>query len=177
MSAHICWRQGFRGLPATNRCFRITGSIITTILPAIRCFSDGPKTKQVKVPSKKEKTDGKAIESERTKELNIIFAALDAPERKEPPISDEEKARRFKIGRNYTIGRFRFHNNVHHDLTNKMHLKKHAIKMLPRNSMLREEALKDNDEMPPSWRPLPSWTPPIPGFDPSQYDFEADDKL
>ena len=105
----------------------------------------------------------------KSKELNLILAALDAPMRKEPPISEEEKARRFEIGRNYNIGRFRFHNEIHQDLAQKIHLKKHAIKMLPRNSKIREEALKESDEAPPPWRKVPTWTPPIPGFNPSLY--------
>lgn len=142
----------------------------------VRFFSDdGPKHKQVKV--KKKEKGGKDSESQRTRELNVIFAALDAPERKEPPISDEEKARRYTIGRNYTIGRFRFHNEIEHDLTNKMHMKRHAINLLPRNSKLKEEALKHNDEMPPPWRPIPVWTPPIPGFDPSLYIVKDEDKM
>ena len=143
---------------------------------ASRCFSDkkkatknddGPKTKQVKV--KKKEKPKKDDDPGKSKELNLILAALDAPMRKEPPISEEEKARRFEIGRNYNIGRFRFHNEIHQDLAQKIHLKKHAIKMLPRNSKIREEALKESDEAPPPWRKVPTWTPPIPGFNPSLY--------
>lgn len=141
-----------------------------TVTP-VRCFSDAsnsPKQKQVKV-KKKDKKSGKDTESQRSKELSLIMAALDAPERKEPPISEEEKARRYQIGRNYTIGRFRQHNENEHDITCKIHMKQHAIKMLPRDSKLREEALKISEEMPPAWRPIPVWTPPIPGYDPSHY--------
>lgn len=144
---------------------------LTAAISRIQWFSDGAKSKQPVVKKKKAK---EVVESERTKELNVIFAALDASERKEPPVSEAERARRATIGRNYTIGRFRFHNEIHHDLTNKLHLKKHAMKMLPRHGALREEALKDNDEMPPSWRPIPVWTPPIPGFDPSLYNVKED---
>jgi hypothetical protein len=140
----------------------------------IQWFSDGANSKS-KQPVVKKKKAKEVVESERTKELNVIFAALDATERKEPPVSEAERARRATIGRNYNIGRFRFHNEIHHDLTNKLHLKKHAMKMLPRHGTLREEALKDNDEMPPSWRPIPVWTPPIPGFDPSLYNVKEDD--
>jgi hypothetical protein len=135
---------------------------------------DGPKIKQVKV--KKKDKPKKADESGKSREYNLIVSALDAPMRKEPPISDEEKARRHEIGRNYNIGRFRFHNQVHQDLTNKIHLKKHAIKMLPRDSKIKEEALKDNTEAPPPWRPIPAWTPPIPNFDISKYIIKDDSK-
>jgi hypothetical protein len=138
-------------------------------LSSVRWFSDddGPKQRQVKV-KKKPKQKKAPDESLRAKNLALVLAALDAPERKEPPISDEEKARRHEIGRNYVIGRFNQHNEIEHDLSCKIQMKKHAIKMLPRN-YLREEALKPNDEMPPLWRHLPVWTPPIPGFDPTPF--------
>lgn len=135
---------------------------------------DGPKLKQVKV--KKKDKSKKEDESGKSKEYNLIISALDAPVRKEPPISDDEKARRHEIGRNYNIGRFRFHNQVQQDLTFKIHLKKHAINMLPRDSKIKEEALKENDEAPPPWRLIPSWTPPIPNFDPSKYMVKDEDK-
>lgn len=128
---------------------------------------DGPKVKQVKV--KKKEKPRKDDDNVRSKELNIMLAALDAPIRKEPPISEEEKARRYEVGRNYNIGRFRFHNEIQQDLAQKINLKKHAIKMLPRNSRIREEALKESDETPQPWRKVPTWTPPIPGFNPSKY--------
>jgi Mitochondrial ribosomal protein L28 len=159
-------------------CCRLLSSQPCAIHTQVRCFSDaadGPKQKQVKV-KKKEKKSGDT-ESQRSKELSVIMAALDAPVRKEPPISEEEKARRFVIGRNYTIGRFRFHNETEHDLTCKIRMKQHAIKMLPRGSTLKEEALKISEEMPPAWRPIPVWTPPIPGFDPSLYIVKEEDKM
>jgi hypothetical protein len=155
--------------------FENTSKMATALIA--RCFSDkkkkavkeddGPKTKQAKV--KKKEKPKKTDDNARSKELNLMLAALDAPIRKEPPITEEEKARRFEIGRNYNIGRFRFHNEIQQDLAQKINLKKHAIRMLPRNSKIREEALKESNEMPETWRRVPVWTPPIPGFDPSQY--------
>lgn len=127
---------------------------------------DGPKLKQPK--GKKKVIRKKDDDSVKSREYNLIISALDAPMGKEPPISEEERARRHEIGRNYNIGRFRFHNQVHQDLTNKIHLKKHAINMLPRNSKIKEEALKDNTEAPPLWRPTPA-SAPIPSFDTSRY--------
>ena len=175
-----CLRARFLQLPAgwtMSAAFACTDSMIWQ-----RKFSDkkkgakedGPKSKQLKV--KKKERPKKVDESSQSREYNLIISALDAPMRKEPPISEEEKARRHEIGRNYTIGRFRFHNEVHHDLTCKMHLKTHAINMLPRDSKIKEEALIDNTEDPPPWRRLPSWTPPIPNFDPSEYMIKSDDK-
>ena len=105
----------------------------------------------------------------RSKELELILASLDAPIRKEGPVSEEEKARRYEIGRNYVIGRFKQHNEIDHDLTCKIHMKNHAVRMLPRNSKIKEEALKISDEDPPPWRDIPTWTPPIPGYDPSEF--------
>lgn len=138
---------------------------------SIRPFSDnadGPKQRVVKVKREKKKgaTD---TESQRSQELKLIFAALDAPMKQEPPISEEEKARRHQIGRNYTIGCFNRMNEFNHDLACKIKMKAHAINMLPRNSKLKEEALKENTEMSPGWRRIPTWTPPITGFDISQY--------
>ena len=89
--------------------------------------------------------------------------------RVEGEISPEEKARRYQIGRNHVIGRFQQHNDLNHDLTCKIHLKKHAVKMLPRNSKLKEEAMKIDSEGPPLWRHIAKWTPPIPGFNPSEF--------
>ena len=147
------------------------GNFCLKPISQVRSFSDaadGPKQKQVKA-KKKVKSSGKDTESQRSKELNIIMAALDAPVRKEPPISEEEKAHRFQIGRNYTIGRLRQHNENEHDLTCKIRMKQHAINMLPRGSKLKEEALEESEEMPPRWRNIPVWTAPIPGFDPSEF--------
>lgn len=104
-----------------------------------------------------------------SKDLKLIMACLDAPMKKEGPIPDEEKERRYKIGRDHVIGRFKQHNEMAHDLTCKMRLKAHAINMLPKNTKLREQALKISDEMPPKWRNIPVWTPPIEGFDPEEY--------
>lgn len=161
--------------PSPLLCIGDTSKVAATAVSG-RCFSDkkkgakdddGPKTKQAKV--KKKEKPRKSDDTARSKELNIMLAALDAPVKKEPPISEEEKARRHEIGRNYNIGRFRFHNEIHQDLAQKINLKKHAIKMLPRNSKVKEEALKESDEAPMPWRRIPHWTPPIPGFNPSQY--------
>jgi hypothetical protein len=136
---------------------------------------DGPKIKQAKA-KKKDKSKQKDDGSGKSKEYNLVVAALDAPIKKEPPISEEERARRHEIGRSYNIGRFRFHNQVNQDLTNKIHLKKHAINMLPRNSKMKEEAMKENDESPPPWQSVPGWTPPITNFDLSQYISRDDEK-
>jgi hypothetical protein len=167
------YRQGYlSSLPLND--FENASKVANTVY--FRCFSDkkktakvddGPKVKQAKV--KKKEKPKKDDDNARSKELNLILAALDAPIRKEPPISEEEKARRHEIGRNYNIGRFRFHNEIQQDLAQKINLKKHAIKMLPRNSRIKDEALKESDETPQPWRKVPVWTPPIPGFDPSKY--------
>ena len=85
---------------------------------------------------------------------------------KEPPISEEEQQRRHDIGRNYVIGRFEQHNAFHHDLACKLAMKQHAIKMLPRNSKIRDEALRTDYNLdgvePPLARHIPQETPPAP---------------
>lgn len=137
---------------------------------------DEPKKRTLNL-KKKSKSSGKGEDGTdgavggRDKYLELALASLDAPRLKEPPISAEEKARRYRIGRNYVIGRFEQHNELNHDLSCKMKLKNHAIKMLPKNnSKLREEALKvDENDGPPLWRLFATWTPPIPNFTPTQF--------
>ena len=130
---------------------------------------EGPKTKQLKV-KKKVKNSAKKGEGGRDRHLDLILRALDAPILKPPPASEEEMKRRHDVGRAYNIGTWEQHNALHHDLNCKLRLKNHAIDMLPRDTMWKEEALKiDEDDGPPYWRGIPTWTPPIPGFDPSEF--------
>ena len=143
--------------------------------------SQTPKGKGKVGASKGKKKAAKvraAVEEEtgRSKELDLILAALDAPTRVEPPVPEEEARLRHEIGRNYVIGRFRQHNAIDHDMTCKIHMKMHAIKMLPpRGSPLREAALEiDDSQVAPLWRNIAVWTPPIPGFDPSQFTDDRD---
>ena len=108
----------------------------------------------------------------------LALACLDAPIRKEPKISAEERKRRFEVGRNYNIGMMRWHNEINHDLACKIQYKLHAAKMLPSNSTLKREAMKVDDEAPPIGRFVAKWTPPIPGYDPKDFaDEEEEDDL
>jgi hypothetical protein len=124
-----------------------------------------PKNKGIKKKKKKkgdtDKSDGR--------DLEFILACINAPYSKEPPISEEEKARRYEVGRNYVKGMFRENNIIDHDLTCKIKLKKHAMKMLPKDSKIRVDAYTITDDAPPYWRRIPTWTPPIPGFDISKF--------
>ena len=133
------------------------------------------KKKTVTVNASKKKQSSAAAsaassaETGRDKNLELILASLDGTERVEAELSADEKARRYEIGRNHVIGRFLQHNEINHDLTCKIHLKKHAVKMLPRNSQIKEEAMKTDGEGPPVWRHIARWTAPIPNFDPSLF--------
>lgn len=131
--------------------------------------AEAPKRKQNKANKKKKKGASSADDSMASKNMKLVMAALDAPMKQELAITEEEKERRHRIGRAHVIGRFREHNEIDHDLTCKIHVKQHAVKMLPRNSPIRDAALSVNTTMPPPWRHIPVWTPPIPGFDPSQF--------
>lgn len=142
------------------------------MLDQVRCLSDAPAKKQSNVRKDKKP---KGSDGSRSKEFELVVACLDAPMKQEPSITEEEKIRRYNIGRNYVIGRFREHNKIDHDITCKIKMKQHAIKMLPKNSKIREEALKISNEMPPPWRNIPVWTPPIPDFDPSKFIVKGDD--
>lgn len=158
---------------------RHTHSTPQPLLLAARSFAKAAAKKNAKVkPQKINMTlKKKAVEASDDKhvDLPLILAALDAPMRQEPTISEEERERRYQIGRNYVIGKFRQHNEIHHDLACKLQLKNHAIRMLPKNTKLREEALKIDESGPPSWRHHPVWTPPIPGFDPTQFTMTEED--
>jgi hypothetical protein len=137
--------------------------------PIVRFLSDagdGPRQRQSKV-KRKDKRDKNS--GGRTKELEVILAALDAPTTKEPAPDEEEKERRERILKAYTVGRWKQHNDLNHDLACKIQMKKHAIKMLPKDSKLKEEAMKVDTLGPPRWRTIPAWTAPIPGFDPKKF--------
>ncbi|CAJ1966923.1 unnamed protein product [Cylindrotheca closterium] len=135
---------------------------------AERYFSDeGPKKAVRKVKKKPKKSTQET--GGRPKDLEIILAALDAPFTKAPPADKEEMARREQILKNYTVGKFKQHNQENHDLACKLTMKKHAIKMLPKGSELKRKALEVDNEGPPRWRNIPLWTPPIPNFNYKDY--------
>lgn len=137
------------------------------LVAAERCFSDeGPKKAVRKVKKKPKKSKQ---ETGRPRDLEIILAALDAPVAKPPPVDEDEMARREQILKNYTIGKFKQHNQENHDLGCKLKLKKHAMKMLPKDSELKKKAMDIDDEGPPRWRNIPLWTPPIPNFNHKDY--------
>lgn len=136
-------------------------------------FSDEPAKKQVKVKKKKKGKQDTVKGHDR--DLDLILRSLDAPFSQEPEIDNEEKERRYKIGKAYVVGMFERHNERNHDLSCKMKLKSFAIKMLPRNSILKEEALKIDPSGPPPWRHIMADTPPIPNFDPSKFVHRDDD--
>ena len=134
----------------------------------MRCFSDndGPKQRIVKVKKKERKSKG---DGGRSRDLEVLLASLDAPKVQPPPADAEELERREQVRKAYTIGKFQQHNQENHEIACKLQMKKHAMNMLPKNSKLREKALEVDDTMPPRWRKMPAWTPPIPGFNPSEF--------
>eukprot|EP00934_Nitzschia_sp_Nitz4_P007452 Nitzschia sp. Nitz4//scaffold1_size375055//269315//269764//NITZ4_000305-RA/size375055-processed-gene-0.381-mRNA-1//1//CDS//3329541132//7442//frame0 len=119
--------------------------------------------------SVKKKEKSSKGESSRPRDLEVILKALDAPVTTPPPADAEELARREAVRKAYTIGKFKQHNTENHDLNCKLRMKQHAMDMLPKNSALKEKALQVDTLGPPRWRRIPAWTPPIPGFDPSQF--------
>jgi hypothetical protein len=159
-------RARFNSIPALLRRSQPGISVLFTA----RWFSDdddSPKQRVSKVKKKEKNPKGNAGGGSR--DLDLLVACLDAPKLKPPPPDEQELARRQEILKNYTIGIFRKHNQENHEISVKLKLKKHAIKMLPKNSKLREKALEVDDLMPPRWRKMPAWTPPIPGFNPSGF--------
>jgi hypothetical protein len=132
-----------------------------------RHFSDEGRQRAVKVKKKDKKSTGDG--TGRSRDLEILLACLDAPKKSPPPADEEETVRRERIQKDYTVGKFKQHNQENHDIACKLRMKRHAINMLPRNSKLKEKALEIDDTFPPRWRTIPAWTPPIPGFDPSEF--------
>jgi hypothetical protein len=130
----------------------------TTITATTTRFNTG-KTK------KKKKGAG---EGGREKTLDLVIRSLDARKTREEPVDDEERQRRHTIGRNYGIGRFEQHNEVQHDLACKLVMKQHAIKMMPRGSTMKEQALRVDYKIghaeadPPMDRPIPREERPLP---------------
>lgn len=140
-----------------------------TLSSSWREFSDdGPKEVQGFKRAKKPKKRGKNT-GDRDRQEDLVQRCLNAPKFEEPTPSEEEMQRRFQVGRNYNIGMFKQHNEENHDLACKLVMKKHALKMLPRNTKLKEEALKIDESAPPLWRRIAVLTPPIKDFDPSEF--------
>ena len=149
-----------------------TPSLIPPSTLDTRMLSDVPEKRKSNVKKKKK---GKQKEGGHDRHLDLILRSLDAPITQPPEPSPEEKERNYQIGKAYVIGMYERHNEQMHDLACKMKMKNFAIKMLPRNSKLKEEALKIDHSAPPLWRPIPADTPPIPNFDPSKFIHRDDD--
>ena len=165
-------------------------------LPVRKTSSEEPKTAQKKVNKEKKGPSTAKIEKADSAEkrmTDLLIKAFDAPSLVPPPASAEEMERRYNVGRNYVIGCFRRHNELHHDLAVKIRMKRYALRMLPREGidlgdaitaadgrsvygMWKAEALKVNDNWgPPDHRHIPMYTPPIEGFDISQYMNKGDE--
>lgn len=159
-----------RRLTTTTRCYRVP--LASAAAPSARFLSEQPLRKAQKVKKKKKKKGASGEGSGgRDKQLELVLRALDAPKTRPPPADDEEMARRYQVGRNYNIGCFERHNEMQHDLACKLVMKQHAIKMLPKDSKIREEALSvdygltklgPNDPLvPPLEQPIPREFPPV----------------
>lgn len=177
-SGSSAWTRG--GRSGTTRSWHLLASAATGqatpaqvgVVPVVHQQQRTMAKKSKKKPSSSSGT-GAAVEGGRDKNLELIIAALDAPETVEPTVPADEMARRYEVGRNYVIGRFREHNEIHHDLACKIQMKKHAVRMLPRN-YLKDEAMKIDNEGPPPWRHIATWTPPIPNFSPEDFLTESE---
>ena len=164
--------------------------------------AEEPKVKQqkggnkAKTPSASQTANKEAASA---KMERMVVTALDAPYVGPPAASEEEMAHRYQIGRNFVIGSWERHNEMNHDLAVKIRMKRYAIKNLPKEGQLgdglvsvnnegeaiqetsvygrwREEAMKIDDfPGPPGHRPIPMYTPPIPGFNIEEY-MENDDE-
>mmetsp|Transcript_20946 Transcript_20946/g.29992 ORF Transcript_20946/g.29992 Transcript_20946/m.29992 type:complete len:200 (-) Transcript_20946:20-619(-) len=164
-------------------------------MPAPKQSSEEPKTAQKKVKTKEKGASASkmaAKEAKTNRLVDLMTKAYDAPVTAPPKVSEEEMAIRATIGRNHVIGSFKRHNEQNHDLAVKIRMKRHAMKLLPREGDIgdmpiegqkksvygkwRAAAFKVNDNWgPPDSRPIPLLTPPIEGFDASLY-MDAEDE-
>jgi hypothetical protein len=164
MSFVTCLVSASHRKPATLHSARVFG------FSTKATSASTPQSKQKKKVSKGGGAGGKGGGvSASDKIYNTLVACLDAPGRKAPRASDEEMARRAEIGRQYVIGCFQQHNELNHDISCKIKMKIFAVKMLPRGTMWKEEALKITNEGPPLYRKIPVLTPPIPGYNVSDW--------
>ena len=174
-----------------------TTSPLSLALPAKKTSPEEPKTAQKKVNKEKKGPSTAKIEKADSAEkrmTDLLIKAFDAPSLVPPPASSEEMERRYNVGRNYVIGCFRRHNELHHDLAVKIRMKRYALRMLPREGidlgdaaradaddgwsvygMWKAEALRLNDNWgPPEHRQNPMYTPPIERFNINQYINQGD---
>jgi len=126
------------------------------------------KSKKGQKGKKGKMDDGEGSKTD--KEYQNMLRALSAPKPKPPAVSAEEMKKRYELGRNYVIGSFKRHNTLHHDLACKIKLKQHAVNLLPKDCMWKDEALKihDDDEQ-LQWRVFPTPHVPIPDTFPEHW--------
>ncbi|KAL7500635.1 hypothetical protein ACHAWT_009867 [Skeletonema menzelii] len=170
-------------------------------MPAAKSSSEEPKTAQKKVKTKEKGASASKLAAKEAKTnrlVDLMTKAYDTPITPPPKVSEEEMAIRATIGRNHVIGCFKRHNEHNHDLAVKIRMKRHAMKLLPKEGEIgdtpieieggstkskqtvygkwRAAAFKINDRWgPPDSRPIPLLTPPIEGFDASLY-MDAEDE-
>uniref|UniRef100_A0A7S1E027 Uncharacterized protein n=1 Tax=Thalassionema nitzschioides TaxID=33649 RepID=A0A7S1E027_9STRA len=125
--------------PLAANLTRMSSAILPASSTTIRHFGKAAK--------KKRKQKGGGTEGN-DRVMNLVLKSLNAPRKKAPEPDEKEAARRSEIVRNYNIGMFNEHNEREHDLACKIALKQHAIKILPRDSYLKEDALKVGDLIP-----------------------------
>lgn len=79
-------------------------------------------------------------------------------------LTAEQQQRNFEIGREYNRMTTIRHNQLSRDLSLKMQLKEAAIAALPTET-LKAQALVSDFSLVPYDRWVPTWTPPIEGYD------------
>lgn len=93
---------------------------------------------------------------------------LDSPPGLGSKAFSEAEQEEFKaIGAEYNRMSMKTHRAEMKDLNMKLKLKREAIDMLPTTSLQEEAMIIDTNDGPT--RRIPTWTPPIPNFDPAKY--------
>ena len=114
---------------------------------------------------KKRGKDGSGGEASRN---SFHIKLLDTPGGPGSKAFSEAEQEEFKIiGAEYNRMSMKEHRAEMKDLNMKLKLKREAIDMLPTSLLQQEAMIIDTNDGPT--RRIPTWTPPIPNFDPAKY--------
>mmetsp|Transcript_24623 Transcript_24623/g.75939 ORF Transcript_24623/g.75939 Transcript_24623/m.75939 type:complete len:149 (+) Transcript_24623:129-575(+) len=122
-----------------------------------------PKTKKSK--AKKQDDEGGG----RDGSYDFFKAVIDAPRRRRPRLGEDEAARNFETGRTYNKLTRAKHCAFEARLQMKLDLQQAAVATLPPDLRKRAKSL-EGVPLPPLDRRFWALTPPIPGFQPEQYE-------
>jgi len=143
---------------------RSTRSALSTM--ATRSFGSAP-SKKGKETTKAYIPEGQSTQADDHTKKYIQM--IDSKPRPRAPYTEEELEDHARIARAYNAEMRLQHDNNKHEMSVKIWMKNEAVKSI--GGHWGEEAKKvDIHNLPPLWRKLTTYTPPIEGFDVRKYD-------